>query len=68
VTVDRRWKGTVTTSKPLNVVRDSSCPQCFQRGPMTVWVACVEWPCGHTQALPPLPSQLGAPGRKAVAS
>jgi hypothetical protein len=66
VTIDRRWKESVTTARPLNVVHDSICPQCLRPGSMTVWVACVEWVCGHTRVLPSLPSQLGAPGRKAV--
>lgn len=56
MTTDRRWRENITTSRPLNRVEDSNCPYCFQRGHMDVYASCVQWACGHTQDLPPLPS------------
>jgi len=54
--------------EPLNRVRQPPglCPSCRGRDYLDVYATHVEWACGFTYPLPPLPSVKGAPGRRAA--
>ena len=58
MTVDRRWRDAtpVTTSRRLNRVPKQNCGKCLSFGYMDVYATHVQWECGCTHELPPLPS------------